>query len=1173
MGKGDLMLYFKSRRKLVPGAMCLMALIFLAHSAFGQAAVDDDPALAQGWTLQFSDDFGRTELGENWQIVSGNWKVEDRMLHGAGPGTVLCRWSFTGSLRLEFDAIAAEGDVSDLSAILNAKEGGSVSDGYFFGFGSDDNTGSKLLVRGKLATRSDARIVPGRRYHVVCQREGGKLTHMIDGRIIMTYEDEHPVQDTKYPAIGFYTWRGGKFDNVRVYTKDGTASKPAPRDLCLIPTTVSLITGDREPLTTPGPGEYPGGTTHAAFDWNYRSLFVDLGRERTVSRIMLRSNPHALPTHTQKTSNRNLTARTLELYSSTDNKTFRKEEFQLDKPDKDTVIMDGFRVKARYLKVHYASGPDTKYEFTNTLDMMLWAFAPRDATGRFGFELEDPLFEELFGDAPGPTRFFAYTSKYDGRRSGEYFRRALRATAKRFGARYVVDEQLDEAARYNLILYGKMSEPEYKKRGIVTRSRPIERPPGMPLISLPDGSLPLVMDGQGWLMDPRFLEQFARDVEERARERDYWCIPQLDEIWTGYAIKPVPRALWYKEVEEADKEIREKYGFGKYGMPESLEDSDPFKRIAYRRWASDKLTETFAKAYRAAKAVNPEMKLVGPTHGSNATSADMAAWAPYFDIMGGQCSGGSTDCLFDWVRVGANTKLYVDVTEKPIWMMVHLAKDHADVRDPEYIREMYSQVFRNGGQGLWLMSKEFFERELEDAMFCEPAKWRAVLELVKVIRTMRLPRLPEPDCAILFSCDSTNTTIYGGLSYHNDQIVSAYTVVGPCLRSWPKFVTDRQIERGDRDLGDYKVLYVPYAAYQAPPLLDRIKSYVRAGGVLVCTDTDAFTWNINGERYGEEWEELTGVRKIGPRKTDAIMKTVTPNPLPLARPIGLTALVPGSRIVPLNDNVTNIAVFNDGSPAVTLHPYGKGKVIFFAADPFYSVGKGKAKRSVVALGSPIVKLIEAIQKAAGVKMGLDIWRFKLPPYRIDVYQKETDLCLTGNYVYDANEPLLEPNNLRAGGTYTYSRAPTAIRDEGDAGEPIPFTSGHLTNRLEAFRTRLRRGRRPRNREQLDKITAQWIVGWDDPAPVSVTFDLKGEHPLSKLRFFYSATAPALTVSGSRDGKTWKRLATASEETAGEDVKDATLPLSGRYRYVKLDFARREEGQAFELCEVEIWGEP
>ena len=1015
------------------GVGCLIGVMLMASTAWAQVQVDNDPTVALGWTLQFSDDFGRTKPGADWQVVSGDWKIADRTLQCVDPGLLLCTWRFSGSVRLEFDAVATGESISDLSAVLNATQGGRLSDGYFFGFGSEKNTASKLLVKGREVTRYDARIVPGKRYRVVCQREGGTLTHMIDGRVVMTVEDDTPIVAPEHNAVGLYNWAGGAFDDVRVYTKDGSASRAPSGDARLIPAT--------------------------------------------------------------------------------------------------------------------------------------------GATKTFGFELKDPLFEELFGDTPGPTRFFSYSTKYDGRETGDGSRRKHRATAKRFGMRYVFEEQLKEAAENNFISFGKMSEPLYKKYGIATRSyRPVDHPRGMTHVALPDGSLPYVFGTYGWLMDPRFLDHLVSEIEQRAREREYWCVVQFDEIFTGYAIKPIPKDKWYKEVEEADKEIREKYGFGKYGMPESVPDGDPFDRIAQRRWASDKLTETFARAYKAAKAVNPQMRLVGPTHGSNATSADMEAWAPYFDILGGQCGGGGSNCMHDWVRPGANTKLYVDLTGKPIWMMVHLAKHHAKERDPEYIREMYSQVFRNGGQGLWLMSREFFVRALEDAMFAEPAKWRAMLELSKTIRAMRLPRLPEPDCAILFSSESTYTTTYGGLSYHNDQVISAYTVVGPCLRSWPQFVTDRQIMRGDRDLSAYKVLYIPYSAYQSTSLLDKIKSYVRAGGLVVCTDTDAFTWNINGDRFGEQWDEFTGVHKTGPRNADAVMKTVTPNPLPLSGPIGLTALVPGSRIEPLNDKVVTIAVFDDGSPAVTLHPYGEGNVIFFAADPLYAVGQGKAKKSVVALDSPIVRLMEAIQKSAGVKMGHDIWRFKLPPYKIDVYQKETDLCLTGNYVYDANEPLLEPNNLQTGGTYTYSRAPTAVADTGEAGEAIPFDGGHLTNRLNSYET-LKRGRRPSSQAGLDKVTSQWIVGWDDVDPIGVTFDLKGEHPLSKIRLFYSGTMPAVKVSGSRDGNTWKELASNPEEAAGEDVKDVALALDGRYQYVRLNFAGREGGGTFELCEVEIWGEP
>lgn len=792
-----------------------------------------------------------------------------------------------------------------------------------------------------------------------------------------------------------------------------------------------------------------------------------------------------------------------------------------------------------------------------------------------GFEVEDPLFEELFGDRPGPKRFLTYGTKWGVGRTGEYAQRTRRfyqATAKRFGARFVVDEVLDEAAQYNLVVYGNMSDPQFAKRGIATESRAVEPAGQDSLISLPDGSLPYVYETQGWLLDPRYLDHLASEIGQRAREADYWGIPQFDEIYTYYAIKPVPRDQWYEQVFEADRQIRQEYGFGKFGMPETHEGGTPFERIAHRRWVSDRLTECFAKAHKAAKAVNPGMKLIGPTHGGNVTSADMEAWSPYFDIMGGQASGGQANALLDWVRPGANTKLYVDLTGKPIWMMVHTSMHKAQQRHPEAVREFVSQVFRNGGQGLWLMNSEFFERELEDSQFSEPAKWRALLELSTVISRMKLPRLPEPDCAILYASDSTNTTLYGGLSYHNHQDMNAYAAVGPALRSWPQFVSDRQIDRDDRDLADYKVLYVPYAPYQRASVLAKIETYVRGGGTVICTDTEAFTWNINGEKFGAAWEKLTGVRRTGSRETPALMSTVTPNPVPLEAPLELTAVVPGSRFERVSDRVVDIAVFDDGSPAVTLHRYGKGKVIFFAADPFYTITEGRTRHTVVALGSPIVKLIEAIQKMAGVAMGHDIWRFKLPPYQTDIYQRQTDTCLTGNYVYDANDPLLEPNNIQAGGTYTYSRAPTTVADEGTAGEPIPLAVGHLTNRLKAYQTRNKRQARPRDPDELDKITAQWIVGWDDPAPIGITFEFGQLHPLTKIRMFYSGTMPALQVHGSEDGQTWKDIASTSEATAGEDVKDVAVDLAGKCRYVRLEFATRTSGSRFELCEVEIWGE-
>ena len=129
-------------------AIILFSLLLCAPVQ-AQVEVDNDQTLALGWKLLFSDDFGRTEIGPDWQMVSGEWTIKDGMLCGQSP-VIVCTWQFTGSIRLEFDAIASDSGFSDLSAIVNTRpDSGNTADGYFFGFGVEGNTTSKLLVRNE----------------------------------------------------------------------------------------------------------------------------------------------------------------------------------------------------------------------------------------------------------------------------------------------------------------------------------------------------------------------------------------------------------------------------------------------------------------------------------------------------------------------------------------------------------------------------------------------------------------------------------------------------------------------------------------------------------------------------------------------------------------------------------------------------------------------------------------------------------------------------------------------------------------------------------------------------------------------------------------------------------------------------------------------------------------
>ncbi|MBI3987973.1 MAG: heparinase II/III family protein, partial [Lentisphaerae bacterium] len=129
------------------------------------------------WMLSFEDTFQRATLGPDWTALDGEWTIENGAL--VGHGSLLCLRRFRGYHRVEIEAAALTEAPCDLSVFLQANEEGWKS-GVFFGFGSDMNTGSKLLLRGKETVRSEARISPGRTHRILCECEGSDLRHVVD---------------------------------------------------------------------------------------------------------------------------------------------------------------------------------------------------------------------------------------------------------------------------------------------------------------------------------------------------------------------------------------------------------------------------------------------------------------------------------------------------------------------------------------------------------------------------------------------------------------------------------------------------------------------------------------------------------------------------------------------------------------------------------------------------------------------------------------------------------------------------------------------------------------------------------------------------------------------------------------------------------------------------------
>jgi len=765
------------------------------------------------------------------------------------------------------------------------------------------------------------------------------------------------------------------------------------------------------------------------------------------------------------------------------------------------------------------------------------------------FHIANPLFETLLSDQPGPRHSLYYGYN-------DLLVDAYRNYALKFGHRYVQRDQYQEILDHHLI---PMTNA-WARGGMGSY-------PTMRMILRPDeaGDLPKVLGNKPWMMDPRWQENYVQAAIKLAKQSldkspdnkwgNTWGLWAGDEVFESFAIKVVPKEKRYPAMEQADAEIKQDYGFGKFGMPDSEDDPNIFRRIAYRRWVNAKLAETYKSTFEAVKKINPQLKMLGPDQSGAVPPIDYDAITPYFDFIINQSWYGAKPFVRQLAN-GADAKATADLSRCPVWQL----PQHTFATDLETVREQYSQVYRNGGQGLAILGVEWYDREMEHPEYTNPKKWKALLEINDTVTHMNKVKLPQPDTAILYCSDTL-------LSYPNPkmaapdhyQMYSAYAALGPEIGSWFSFVSDRQIERGTRKLSDYKVLYIPLAQYSRSSVLDKIKDYVKNGGTVVCTDPTAFTWNINGEVLSPQWEELSGVHK-------STLRANTPETTIQIKPAALLKQTPalsvkyevtGWSINSTDNAVTTLATFSDGSPAITSHNYGKGRVITFAIDAFASPY----------LNSANIEFFKNLQTAVGAKENLPIWRFKLPPFKTvsDEDPPSKLVCLTNNNMVFERSQSQAKDNQATGGTYSYQNAPMGIADFNSLKENISFADGHLTNRQTAFaQRRLQGGKNP---PELEK----WIVSWKDSAPASITFDLKKTYTLDHLVLFYSGASPALQTECSIDGKTWIAQSSLAAKPATADVLNVEMPLHGNYRYVRLTIAARQPDQEFKLSEVEIWG--
>ncbi len=580
------------------------------------------------------------------------------------------------------------------------------------------------------------------------------------------------------------------------------------------------------------------------------------------------------------------------------------------------------------------------------------------------WQLKDPLFKELLSkNPPGDQRNGTIYWLHSGIESN------LNPFAKEYGQRFCLDEAYKELvdARFMPITQTATLKSDLFKR--------MEAKYNYKVLFQPDyrGSyakgVPCI-DGLPYVLDPRSKECYFDDLRQgiSLARQHIWAIYTQDEM-TEKALEQGIKYFTqmkdkYPYIRKVDERVRKEFGYGKYGMPESPTDENPFRWIAYHKWVNKQMADWQKEAYEVAKQLAPEIKVISidPVAGHNPFELDQ--WTSCIDIATHQLYPAANPNRQEF---GFVTKWVADLTGKPTWPCAHV-ENYAYATSAEDTRELMSQVMRNGGKGFHLYIPDVRGEGASSGntfltKYGSPERYRAIREILDTTYRMNEVAIPtDPDAAIFYSEDHYQSFPARNLTYPRE-VEYAYTLLGPVARAWFKFVNDNMVLDGRADLSGYKAVFVPAAKYERRAVVEKLIEYAENGGTLVLGSPDCFSFTPDGSSLDDLRQKLIGTGKR--------------------------------------------------------NSLGKGKVIAFAANLFTeeALADPKAKSAFTELA-----------KDLGLKTGRDIWRFKFPPVKTVYQPDPKGVCLTGNFVKWQQERPLDICNANVGGKYTYSLSPDAVTD-------------------------------------------------------------------------------------------------------------------------------------------------
>ena len=454
----------------------------------------------------------------------------------------------------------------------------------------------------------------------------------------------------------------------------------------------------------------------------------------------------------------------------------------------------------------------------------------------------------------------------------------------------------------------------------------------------------------------RELVRFVHGIDEPTN-----IMPVLYDVKSNPELK--------EPLAEFDRKVKEETGFGKYGYYDwssTPDEQTPFRKLAMFRYWNRHFANYLKTTAEAIRAIDPDLPYmaVNANACSGVSVMDYAMLSPYAEYFSCDPYPTSAQNFFGMARAmyhtGFSVRMVHDLACKSrTCVMPQGFIYHGGRPSPADLREWASQAMKNGAEF-------FYWYAFGPACVTMPDGFEEMLKLCDEIRSMKKLILPkETRTAILYS-DADRMALDDKASH---AAYTVYSVLGEHVKANFRFVSPTGLATGIHSLTDIRVLYVPRMSYTDPESTARLLDFVKQGGTMVVFDPEIWSFNLDGSIVPER-EIITG--KLTPRITASAPLKYGKLELSVSAAANISRDPGKIMAYDVADGAEKVlAVYPDGKPAAVEKNLEKGKIIFFAVQPF-----GNSDAALNPEGWR--DFFTDICREYGEKTDLPIWDFVLP---------------------------------------------------------------------------------------------------------------------------------------------------------------------------------------------------